>query len=121
MALGLAVIVASAFYSLPALYRGMRSTTATGLSLMSLTVNSVEGGIYFVAGIGLGRITRYGDPVLAYAFFGGLALISNIPRLIRAGYRRVVDQDGSGLPESARQVEPCARWVSSAHGHGSSN
>lgn len=93
-ALGLASVAASAAYSLPALYRGMKSPTTNGLSLVSLTVNSIEGAIYFVAGVGLGGITRYGDSVLAYAFFGGLALVSNLPRLVRAGVRRATDREG---------------------------
>ncbi|WP_324785182.1 hypothetical protein [Streptomyces sp. H51] len=92
-ALGLLIVAASAFYSIPALYRGMKSPTTTGLSVVSLTVNSVEGLIYFIAGICLKGITKYGDPVLAYAFFGGLAVLSNLPRLVRAALRRVLRHD----------------------------
>jgi uncharacterized protein with PQ loop repeat len=94
-ALGAALVAASAFYSLPALYRGMTSPTTAGLSLVSLAVNSVEGAIYFVAGIGLGGITRSGETVLAYAFFGGLAVLSNIPRLVRAGAHRLAGRAAS--------------------------
>ncbi|MCX4451246.1 hypothetical protein OOK50_33120 [Streptomyces sp. NBC_01789] len=93
-ALGSALVIASACYSLPALYRGMKSPTTTGLSLVSLAVNSVEGAIYFVGGVGMGGITPYGHPVLAYIFFGGLALVSNLPRLARAGARRAMNRDG---------------------------
>ncbi|MEU3349182.1 hypothetical protein ABZ723_30170 [Streptomyces sp. NPDC006700] len=93
-ALGMTVVAATASYSLPALYRGMKSPTTTGLSLVSLAVNTVEGAIYFVAGIGLGGITRYGDPVLVYAFFGALAVLSNLPRFVRAALRRALGRDG---------------------------
>ncbi|MFD5063832.1 MULTISPECIES: hypothetical protein [unclassified Streptomyces] len=91
--LGGAITAASAFYSLPALFSGMRSRTTNGLSLVSLSVNSLEGGIYLASGVGLGGITAPGDPILAYAFFGGLALVSNIPRVIRTGYRRILGKD----------------------------
>lgn len=97
-ALGGALVAASAFYSLPALYRGMRSPTTAGLSLVSLAVNSVEGAIYFVAGVGLGGITQRGETVLAYAFFGGLAVLSNVPRLVRASAHRLVDRRAAAVP-----------------------
>lgn len=93
-ALGSALVIASACYCLPALYRGMKSSTTTGLSLVSLAVNSVEGAIYFVGGVGMGGITPSGHPVLAYILFGGLALVSNLPRLARAGVRRATNRDG---------------------------
>lgn len=101
-AIGLTIVAASALYSLPALYRGMRSRSTTGLSVVSLFVNSIEGAIYFIAGIGLGGITETGKVVLAYAFFGGLALVSNVPRLLRVGCRRLAGRD---VPEVSRTVE----------------
>jgi uncharacterized protein with PQ loop repeat len=104
-ALGAEIVAATVSYSVPALFRGMRSRTTAGLSLISLLVNSIEGAIYLVAGVGLGGITPPGKTVPTYALFGGIALASNIPRLIRSGYRRVSGRDESFSEELSRASE----------------
>lgn len=100
-ALGAEIVAATVLYSVPALIRGMRSRTTDGLSLVSLLVNSIEGTIYLIAGAGLGGITPAGKTVPSYALFGCLSLASNVPRLVRSGYRRVSGRDGS-LSEAVR-------------------
>jgi len=92
-ALGLAIMFASAAYSLPALISGMISKSTAGLSMVSLTVNAVEGTIYFVAGMGLGGIAPSGSYIVAYLSFGGISLISNVPTLIRTLLRRLAGKD----------------------------
>lgn len=75
-------------YAAPALFKGLTSKTTNGLSLINLSVNSVEGALYLVAGLGLGGIAPTGTPIIAYIVFGTVALISNLPRLARVLYRR---------------------------------
>ena len=87
-ALGIAIGIAAAAYTIPALVRGMRSPSTAGLSLVSLSTNTVEGSIYLVAGAGLGGIAPAGTPIAAYLLFGGLAVLSNLPRLVRVAWRR---------------------------------
>lgn len=94
-ALGIAIGFASAAYTLPALVRGMTSPSTAGLSLVSLSTNSVEGVIYLVAGAGLGGIAPAGAPIIAYILFGGLAVTSNVPRLVRVAWRRALSLDAS--------------------------
>lgn len=94
-ALGIAIGFASAAYSLPALISGMISKSTAGLSVVSLTVNALEGVIYFVAGMGLGGIAPSGRYIVAYLIFGGIALVSNVPRLIRTLLRRLTGKDES--------------------------
>jgi hypothetical protein len=91
--LGVAIGCASAAYSVPALVHGMRSKSTAGLSLISLSTNALEGAIYFVAGLGLGGIAPQGAYITAYLFFGGLALLSNLPRLGRTSLRRLTGRD----------------------------
>lgn len=93
--LGIATGFASAAYSLPALISGMISKSTAGLSIISLTVNALEGAIYFVAGMGLGGIAPSGRYIVAYLSFGGIALASNVPRLIRTLLRRLTGKDES--------------------------
>jgi hypothetical protein len=92
-ALGITIVVASAAYSLPALVWGMISKSTAGLSLISLSVNAVEGAIYFAAGVGLGGIAPNGHSIKAYVGFGGVALVSNVPRLVRTSLRRLSGED----------------------------
>ncbi len=94
-ALGALIGIASAAYSLPALIAGMVSPTTTGLSLVSLSVNSIEGSIYLWAGLGLGGIAPNGPLVLGYIIFGSIALLSNLPRLVRTAFRRLTGKDGN--------------------------
>jgi len=92
-ALAIAIGIASAAYSIPALVRGMLSKSTAGLSLISLSTNALEGAIYFIAGLGLGGIAPHGTMITAYVLFGGLALCSNVPRLIRTSSRRLAGKD----------------------------
>jgi hypothetical protein len=101
-ALGLAIAAASAAYSIPALFAGITSKTTSGLSMVSLLVNSVEGAIYLTGGLGLGGISPAGHFVLGYIFFGATALLSNGPRLMRTVYRRMLGKDKAAL---ARETE----------------
>jgi hypothetical protein len=98
-ALGVAIAFASAAYSIPALFSGMTSVTTAGLSIISLSVNSMEGAIYLIAGAGYGGISPAGHIVLGYIFFGGIALLSNVPRLVRTSIRRLAGKD---LPRNDR-------------------
>jgi len=77
--LGLAIGIATAAYSLPALVAGMTSRTTRGLSVISLAVNSLEGAIYLVAGLGYGGIAPVAPVILGYVIFGSAALLSNGP------------------------------------------
>lgn len=88
-ALGLLLAGATVAYSLPALLAGLRSETTAGLSVLALSANSVEGGLYLIAGVGFGGIAPAGTATLAYRLFGTLALCTNAPRLARVGTRRL--------------------------------
>lgn len=99
-ALGIAIGAASAAYSLPALVTGLRSRSTAGLSIASLSTNAVEGAIYLVAGLGWGGIAPPGRYIVAYLLFGGLALTSNVPRLVRTMVRRLSGKDSVGLDAS---------------------
>lgn len=87
-ALGLVLGVSTLFYAIPAAYEGLASATTRGLSLMSLGVNTVEGTIYFLAGIAVLKIAEAGDPVFGFAFFGVVSIASNGVRFVRVAYRR---------------------------------
>lgn len=86
--LGVFIAVSTAAFSLPALWAGMKSQSTAGLSILALTVNSVEALIYFIGGVGGGGIVPAGQVVYGYVFFGVIAVACNIPRLIRVIIRR---------------------------------
>ncbi|RKR12758.1 hypothetical protein [Arthrobacter oryzae] len=99
-ALGLTLGVSTLFYAVPAAYEGLASASTRGLSLLSLGVNTVEGSIYFLAGIAVLRIAEAGDPVFGFAFFGVVSIASNGVRFVRVAYRRIKRLDRA-LPASA--------------------
>ena len=88
-ALGLVLGVSTLFYAVPAAYEGLASASTRGLSLLSLGVNTVEGTIYFLAGIAVLRLAEAGDPVFGFAFFGVVSIASNGVRFVRVAYRRI--------------------------------
>ncbi|SDP51916.1 hypothetical protein SAMN04487914_11497 [Arthrobacter sp. ok909] len=88
-ALGLMLGVSTLFYAVPAAYEGLASASTRGLSLLSVGVNTVEGSIYFLAGIAVLRIAEAGDPVFGFAFFGVVSIASNGVRFVRVAYRRI--------------------------------
>lgn len=83
--LGISVI----FYAAPALYEGMISKTTRGLSLLALSVNSLEGGIYLLAGFSVIHLAANDSPVLGFIIFGAVSTLSNGARLARVAYRRI--------------------------------
>ncbi len=83
------LIAATAAYSLPTLIDGLRSETTNGLSVFSLTVNTFEGLVYVVGGLGLIALTSGEGITLSYTMFGLIAVLSNAPRLVRTAYRRL--------------------------------
>lgn len=92
-ALGLMLGVSTLFYAIPAAYEGLASATTRGLSMLSLAVNTVEGTIYFLAGIAVLKIAEAGDPVFGFAFFGVVSVASNGVRFVRVAYRRAKGLD----------------------------
>jgi hypothetical protein len=88
-ALGLMLGVSTLFYAIPAAYEGLASVSTRGLSLLSLGVNTLEGTIYFLAGIAVLRIAETADPVFGFAFFGVVSIASNGVRFVRVAYRRI--------------------------------
>ena len=88
-ALGIMLGVSTLFYAIPAAYEGLASASTRGLSLVSLGVNTLEGTIYFLAGIAVLRIAEAADPVFGFAFFGVVSIASNGVRFVRVAYRRI--------------------------------
>ena len=88
-ALGIMLGVSTLFYAVPAAYEGLASASTRGLSLVSLGVNTLEGTIYFLAGIAVLRIAEAADPVFGFAFFGVVSIASNGVRIVRVAYRRI--------------------------------
>ena len=88
-ALGIMLGVSTLFYAVPAAYEGLASASTRGLSLVSLGVNTLEGTIYFLAGIAVLRIAEAADPVFGFAFFGVVSIASNGVRFVRVAYRRI--------------------------------
>ncbi|WCI08191.1 hypothetical protein PJ267_17320 [Arthrobacter sp. OVS8] len=52
-------------------------------------MNTLEGTIYFLAGIAVLRIAETADPVFGFAFFGVVSIASNGVRFVRVAYRRI--------------------------------
>jgi hypothetical protein len=102
-ALGLILGVSTLFYAVPAAYEGLASASTRGLSLLSLGVNTVEGTIYFLAGVAVLTIAEAGDPVFGFAFFGVVSIASNGVRFVRVAYRRIKGLD-LVLPPAATPV-----------------
>ena len=105
-ALGLMLGVSTLFYAIPAAYEGLASVSTRGLSLLSLGVNTVEGSIYFLAGIAVLRIAEAGDPVFGFAFFGVVSIASNGVRFVRVAYRRIKRLDQVWSPAAAPVAGP---------------
>ncbi|HEX9225334.1 MAG TPA: hypothetical protein VF885_01605 [Arthrobacter sp.] len=105
-ALGIMLGVSTLFYAVPAAYEGLASASTRGLSLVSLGVNTLEGTIYFLAGIAVLRIAETADPVFGFAFFGVVSIASNGVRFVRVAYRRIKRLDL--VPLAAAPV-PAAR------------
>lgn len=105
-ALGIMLGVSTLFYAVPAAYEGLASASTRGLSLVSLGVNTLEGTIYFLAGIAVLRIAETADPVFGFAFFGVVSIASNGVRFVRVAYRRIKRLDL--VPPPAAPV-PAAR------------
>lgn len=105
-ALGIMLGVSTLFYAIPAAYEGLASASTRGLSLVSLGVNTLEGTIYFLAGITVLRIAETADPVFGFAFFGVVSIASNGVRFVRVAYRRMNKLD---LVPPAAAVVPAAR------------
>lgn len=103
-ALGIMLGVSTLFYAVPAAYEGLASASTRGLSLVSLGVNTLEGTIYFLAGIAVLRIAETGDPVFGFAFFGVVSIASNGVRFVRVAYRRIKRLDL--VPPPAAPVAP---------------
>ncbi len=92
-AVGLAIALSTLVYGWPALLVGMRSSTTSGLSSMSLAMKTAEGGVYLLAGLGLGLLAPSGHFVLGFASFGVLAIVCNAPVLARTLHRRATGAD----------------------------
>ena len=107
-ALGLMLGVSTLFYAIPAAYEGLASASTRGLSLLALGVNTLEGSIYFLAGIAVLSIAEAGDPVFGFAFFGVVSIASNGVRFVRVAYRRIkgLDQDLSPAAATAAEARP---------------
>ena len=88
-ALGIMLGVSTLFYAIPAAYEGLASASTRGLSLVSLGVNTLEGTIYFLAGVAVLNIAESADPVFGFAFFGVVSIASNGVRFVRVAYRRI--------------------------------
>ena len=92
-ALGIMLGVSTLFYAIPAAYEGLASASTRGLSLVSLGVNTLEGTIYFLAGVAVLNIAESADPVFGFAFFGVVSIASNGVRFVRVAYRRIKGLD----------------------------
>jgi hypothetical protein len=86
--LGMLVAASSLVHGIPSLVVGMTSATTSGLSRLSLAVNSTEGTLYLLSGLGFGWLAPEGQFVLGFAAFGALSIAYNGPRLLRTVYRR---------------------------------
>jgi hypothetical protein len=105
-ALGIILGVSTLFYAVPAAYEGLASASTRGLSLVSLGVNTLEGTIYFLAGIAVLRIAEAADPVFGFAFFGVVSIASNGVRFVRVAYRRINRLDLVPPAAAAAAVRP---------------
>ena len=87
-AIGLVLGVSTLFYAVPAVREGLTSVSTQGLSLLSLGVNTIEGGLYLLAGTAILPLAGVTGPILGFVFFGIVSLISNGTRFVRVSYRR---------------------------------
>lgn len=92
-ALGLLLAGAMIFYAVPATYAGLTSTSTRGLSLLSLTVNAIEGGVYLCAGFGWLNMHSHDGNVWGFILFGIISILSNGLRFARVAYRRSRGRD----------------------------
>lgn len=97
-ALGLLLAAAMVFYAVPATYAGLTSVSTRGLSLLSLSVNAVEGVIYFCSGTGWLNMNRHDGPVWGFILFGMISILSNGMRFTRVAYRRCLGLDRENDP-----------------------
>jgi hypothetical protein len=93
-ALGAAVPVSSLVTDVPPLAAGMTSSTTSGLAIVSLSVNTLEGAAHLLSGLGFGILSPPGRFVAGVAASGALALVVNIPRLARTVCGRARGVDG---------------------------
>lgn len=91
-ALGIVLGASTLFYAVPAAYAGLISATTAGLSAVALSVNTLEGAIYVLAGIGLLPLAG-GATITGFWIFGCIAVASSGARLIRVSYRRLKGLD----------------------------
>ncbi len=87
------LIAATAAYSFPALYSGLTSVTTKGLSVISLSVNTFEGIVYTIGGLGLIALTNGAGITVSYTLYGLITILLNVPRLTRTSYRRLNNLD----------------------------
>lgn len=87
-ALGLLLGAAMIFYAIPATYAGLTSASTRGLSLLSLSVNAIEGIIYLFSGLGLLHMNSHEGLIWGFIIFGTVSILSNGLRLTRVAYRR---------------------------------
>lgn len=92
-ALGLLLAAAMIFYAVPATYAGLTSVSTRGLSLLSLSVNAIEGIIYLSSGFGWLHMNSHTGIVWGFVLFGGISIVSNGLRFSRVAYRRTVGLD----------------------------
>lgn len=96
--LNVVVSLTAVFYGVPALYEGLTSTTTRGLSVIALSVNSIEGFIYLLSGLGILVLASNDDTIAGFIFFGVISIVANGLRLVRVIYRRIKGLDEPSLP-----------------------
>lgn len=96
-ALGLLLAAAMIFYAVPATYAGLTSSSTRGLSLLSLSVNAIEGAVYLCAGFGWLSMHSHDGNVWGFILFGVISILSNGLRFTRVAYRRSLGLDKEPL------------------------
>lgn len=96
-ALGLLLAAAMIFYAVPATYAGLTSVSTRGLSLLSLSVNAIEGIIYLCSGFGWLHMNSHEGIVWGFVLFGGISILSNGLRFCRVAYRRTLGLDQNSV------------------------
>lgn len=92
-ALGLLLASAMIFYAVPATYAGLTSVSTRGLSLLSLSVNAIEGIIYLCSGLGWLHMNSHDGIIWGFVLFGIISILSNGLRFTRVAYRRSLGLD----------------------------
>jgi hypothetical protein len=96
-ALGLLLAGAMIFYAIPATYAGLTSASTRGLSLLSLSVNAIEGIIYLCSGFGWLNMNSHDGIIWGFVLFGVISILSNGLRFSRVAYRRVLGLDQKSI------------------------